>query len=170
MEQPKQGIDLYNKSEVSLGTTCVSGHRLPTWADVKTCDEECPIFNMCKAQNIGEPCVVQKTYLGTIVKSAVKTLRKPVSDEILQRIGLIMLPLYNDLFLFQILKSSLLSVMIGSGVNIKPHPVFKLIKDQIALIDKQWLLVSSSKSSFKKVNVVDDFLEGDTDYYDKISK
>lgn len=171
MEIEKTELDLYTRSEISLSTISVSGHRLPAWTDIKMCTEDCPIFNQCKAQKIDELCIVQKNYLGVVVKGAVKTLPKPVSEEVLQRIGLIMIPMYSDLFLFQLEKSALSKIMVGSGVNAKVHPIFKTIREIIQAIDKQWERIGLSKIAIKKLKNVDgDMVHGDSDYYDSISK
>ena len=171
MSETKSELDLYTRSKVSLSTICVSGHRLPVLGDVRMCAEECPIFDRCDAQKIGELCSVQKNYLGTVIKGAVKKLPKPVDEALLQRIGLIMIPLYNDLFLFQLEKSALSSTMVGSGVNVKVHPIFRVIRETINTIDKQWGIIGLSKVMIKKLkDASEDYVHGDSDYYDSINK
>ena len=166
----KSELDLYKKSEISLGTVCVSGHRLPAWTDIKMCNEMCPIFEQCKAQKVGELCEVQKNYLGTVLKGAVKKLPKPVDEALLQRIGLILIPLYNDLFLFQLEKSSLMKVMLGSGSNMKLHPIFRVVRETITTIDKQWEIIGLSKLAIKQMKDINgDPLNGDKNYYDTLT-
>lgn len=164
-------LDLYKQSEVALSTVCVSGHRLPVFTDIKTCTEECPIFERCVAQNVGKLCVVEKNYLGHIIKAAVKSLPKPVSEEVLQRIGLVMLPLYSDLFRFQLEKSALASVMLGKGVTAKIHPIFRVIRETISIIDTQWTRIGYSKLAIKQIKGIGEkeFINGDADYYESIS-
>ena len=167
----KTELDLYKRSDVALSTVCVSGHRLPAWTDIKTCMEDCPIFERCAAQNVGELCVVEKNYLGYVVKSAVKSLPKPVSEEILLRIGIIMLPLYSDLFRAQLEKSALNRVMLGSGVSAKVHPIYRLIRETISTIDTQWLKIGFSKLAIKQFKGAGEkeIINGDSSYYETIS-
>lgn len=105
---------------------------------VRPCSmERCPIFDLCpytKAPNV--KCKVEITYLDALFKSLLNISQGEVSQEMMNKYTLHILPLHQMLIKFKIYAYSIEETFYTTRTgNIVVHPVFKEIRNTIRQIE-----------------------------------
>jgi len=97
--------------------------------------EQCPVFDKCPYQKVGK-CTVEAKYLEAVMDSYMDMVKKDLNQELLNAFTLRLLPLFHQLVRFQIFAYSVDEVFYTTARGlVKPHPVFKEIRETIKSIE-----------------------------------
>jgi hypothetical protein len=97
--------------------------------------KRCPVHDQCPYAKSGK-CTVERNYLEAVMDSFYDIVGKALNQELLNAFTLRMLPLFHQLVRFQIFAYSVEDVFYETARGlIKPHPVFKEIRETIKAIE-----------------------------------
>ncbi len=137
------------------------GLPLTLWNAIQDCNEDCPIHESCPYTK-KEKCVLRERYIKSVMTSVDAGIKN--RDEIVNlKIGLMLIPLFNQLVTFKIRAFATQTDVFISSKKIQVNPVFKEIRD----------IIKDINSLMKDLNVNSEIesrslLNGDSDYYDKM--
>ena len=163
-----------NTLKLQKGT--IQGNRFPLFDSIKDCDSSCRLVDECpyeiEEKKNGTPikCKLQGGFLRTMMDIVLSNLpeEKP-SEYTLQKVGLMLMPLYKQLVSLQMLESSLTDIVVGEEGATKIHPVYKEIRIVSKDIDKclRTLGVNSNVVMIAGENADPrkQLYNGDPDYY-----
>lgn len=100
--------------------------------------ERCPIHDLCVyTKNSNEKCKVELLYLDAVFKSLCNIVRNKMTQEVMNKFTLHILPLHQMLIRFKIKAYSVEDVCFSTVQGaIKVHPIFKEIRETINSIEK----------------------------------
>ena len=112
------------------------GFQLIMFDAVQNCRaERCPIFHDCKYMKTGR-CTVEMNYLKALLDSMTQMIGNDMSQGVLNKITLHLLPLFHQLIRFQIFAYSVEDVCYTTpNGQHKAHPIFKEIRDTLRSIE-----------------------------------
>lgn len=146
-----------------------TGDRMISWDAVPECDESCKLYDACPYDKSKKRCNLRVKYVESVMKSLTKSVKDP--DPItLIRMGMLLMPLFNSLVDLKIEKHMSNGRVRGmKGID----PVMKEMRETIKQIDSMLVdlgvkvggsLVDSKGKAVKR----DNFLNGDSSYYDEM--
>ena len=163
----------------------VDGKALLRWDPATTCNETCVVYDECPYEKKGR-CSLEMTYMNTIYRNLVnpdpaKGIAEYLSDFELQRVGLHLMPLYQQLVKMKKVAHAVENMIVSDKKgSLKIHPIFSEIRAVIRDIAKEMKEIGIEAKWKKKFGTVkgvgagpgiDELMEkGDPKYYDEISK
>lgn len=148
-----------------------SSHRnvpVVVWNACHRCRQEnCPISSRCEFCGEDDKCLVMYYYLDNVFRAALRVTGKKIGDQVMNRIGLHIIPLYAHLVKFKIEELAIEDPIVTSEKKIQMHPIYKEIRSTISLIDKMWseLRLKETGKQVTEPKDIED-LVGDTSYYE----
>lgn len=144
-------------------------YELVYWNAVQKCDpSHCGCVELCGNENIGKPCSVISSYMGNVFDIMIKTFPGDISEDVIYRIGMHLVPLYKILCRLKMQEFSETEVMIRGKLGRSINPIFEEIRKTITCIEKTWqnlgYIVQDGRK--KKDRFVGHF--NDRNYYDVI--
>jgi hypothetical protein len=138
------GVDNYSRNKFKIQSGNVNGKQLRSLGHVQECHgEDCPAFSICSYNTNREncKCAVMDTSLKSIYKQFTDTL-DGIGDSLnqlqLDRVGLHLMPLYQQLIKFSIeIIGHKSSVYIDKTGKELMHPQYKEIREVQACISKE---------------------------------
>ena len=113
-----------------------SGQRIIMFDAVQECRaKDCPIFKSCPYAKSGK-CSVETKYLKAIFESITEEMVKHMTQPLLNKITLHLIPLFHQLIRFQMCAYSVPEPVYETRLGvIKVHPIFKEIRECIKGIE-----------------------------------
>lgn len=114
-----------------------SGHRIIMFDAVQECRNlDCPIVRSCPYAKSGK-CSVETKYLKAIFESITEEMVKHMTQPLLNKITLHLIPLFHQLIRFQMCAYSVAEPVYETRLGvIKVHPIFKEIRECIKGIEQ----------------------------------
>ena len=157
-------------SKPSSSNTQEKLYDLVYWNAVQKCDpDNCGCVELCSKVDIGKPCSVLSSYMGGVFDMMIRTFPGEISEDVIYRIGMHLVPLYKILCRLKMQEFSETQVVISNGkLGRHINPIFEEIRKTIVVIEKTWQnLGYIVKDERKKRNrFVGNF--NDRNYYDVI--
>ena len=161
------------------------GKAMLRWDPAVKCSDACVLYEDCPYEKKGL-CSLEMRYMNTIYKNIVnanpeKGIGELLSDFEFQRVGLHLMPLYQQLVKLKKVAYAVESMIVSDKKgSLKIHPVFGEIRAVIRDIAKEMKEIGVEAKWKKKFGTVkgvgggasiEELLEkGDPNYYDEISK
>lgn len=155
------------------------GHKLFAWDGIQDCSQEdCAVYSKCNNSLHKGKCAVHVNYLKTLCNTIVSTY-KYLDEMQYFKIGMQIIPLYSHLLRLKLLEMSVVDVVYVNNKGVKfIHPVYKEIRQTLSTIHLMWkdLEVNPgipnipNPSERLSVELEEDNINGDPDYYDKLTK
>ena len=113
-----------------------TGHRLITFDAVQPClIERCPIHEDCPYVKAGQCSVIRK-YLAAITEALIDDIGERMTQPLLNKISLQLMPLFHQLIRFQMFAYTVVDpIYTTARGQIKAHPVFEEIRKCIRAIE-----------------------------------
>jgi len=97
--------------------------------------EDCPVYVKCPYAKVGK-CSVEMGYLEAVKRTLLDMVGRDMTQEILNKITLHLMPLFHQLVRFQIHAYSISEVCYTTSRGLlKVHPIFKEIRETIRAIE-----------------------------------
>lgn len=111
-----------------------------SWEPIPECtDEDCPLREKCHYVKRGEKCQVIAGFVKATATNIIVNFGDKLTNQIRNRIGTQLMPLYVQLARMYVYEASLASVHFHDNKgNPKINPIYKDIRDTIRSIDLQW--------------------------------
>lgn len=132
----KPNIDMCNSSMVKGEVR--DGKNLVAWDCIQDCrPDSCPIGSQCMYK-ASEKCGVQVQYLQALTDTLFTTYRY-LSEEMLFKIGMHLVPLYSQLCRQKIVEKSVGSLCYEDAKGVtRIHPIYKEIRETMKVIVVMW--------------------------------
>jgi len=124
---------------IAKGVTDDGLLRLYQWDAIDRCTgEDCPSYSSCTAAKTGQ-CSVQLAYVQSILDMVYRNYEEYLSEPLLFRIGMHILPMYKMLCKLKIAEMGCRSACYYTPKgDIKIHPIFREIRNTISTISMLW--------------------------------
>lgn len=150
---------------IHKGEIGASDKRLAAWDAIPECDEDCKLYETCPYDKTKTRCNLRKSYIENILKTLTKSVKDP--DPItLIRIGMLLVPLFNNLIDLKIEKHTKRGRVMGMKGNISP--VMKEMRETIKQVDSMLLSMGVQTPGNTKGSTLNNLLHGDSSYYDEM--
>jgi hypothetical protein len=116
--------------------------KMVAWSAVHLCQKRrCPAYDACKFQKSGR-CALMMSYLGAFSEMIHAEFGEEIvkrGERFLYQIGMHLIPLYRILCKLKIAEFGVVSPTFTTDKGvIKPHPIFREIRDTIRAISMMW--------------------------------
>lgn len=157
--------EIKNVGEVSpRPRSMVDGLPLIALDGINDCQgDECPVLDQCSYKKYGK-CGLRRRYIEHVIKSYITSIDRLDSLD-LQRIGSLLVPLWDQLCRLKMEEVAILKVFDGKGIN----PVLKNIREVIKTIIHVEKTCKLDRKG-EKVDPMDLSQFGDPDYYESLEK
>jgi len=154
------------------------------WDPVTQCSGDCVLYEECPYQKKGR-CSLEQTYMNTIYRNLIhpdsaKGISEQFSDFELQRVGLHLMPLYQQLIRFKKIAFAVEQIVISDKKgSVKIHPIFAEIRTVIREIERvmgalkieeKWKKKFGSAIGITDVSLEELFEKGIPGSYEEIAK
>ena len=139
------------------------------WNAVQKCDpSSCGCTELCSSSIAGKPCSVLSSYMGSVFDLMIRTFPGDISEDVIFRIGMHLVPLYKILCRLKMQEFNETEVMVRGKMGRSINPIFEEIRKTIVSIEKTWqnlgFIVQDGRK--RKDRFVGHF--NDRNYYDVI--
>lgn len=124
------------KPVITKGCLPNSDLKLIIWDAVQDCrGEDCGLYDDCPYAKAGK-CSIETKYLTNVFNSIVEDIGPSLTQSLLNKISLHIVPLYHQLIKMKMYAYTLNDIMAYTQQGIpKPHPVFREIRDILKCIE-----------------------------------
>ncbi len=149
-EVPSEDPDLPKRYDMELGRMHVVKGRdhtgmkqMMSWETVKPCrGERCPAYDLCEywvKNRPGLKCKVEKTYLRAVTSSIYRNYISVLDEPILLRIGLHLMPIYQNLCRLKIAEVGITDILDEDSKGKSfINPLYKEMREHIKLLEQTW--------------------------------
>ena len=142
------------------------GYQIIMFDAVRPCRENrCPIHDLCPYTKAGK-CKIETTYLDAVFKSLCSIVRNKLTQELLNKFTLHLLPLHHQLIKFKIKAYSVEDVCFTTVQGgVKMHPIFKEIRETIKQIENTQKSMGFDLEYVRALGLLGKVMDKDPDKY-----
>jgi hypothetical protein len=114
-------------------------YELVYWNAVQRCNpDSCGCIELCGNIDSGKPCHILSSYMGGVFDLMIRTFPGNISEDVVYRIGMHLVPLYKILCRLKMQEYSEDSVFLQGKMGRSINPIFEEIRKTIKQIEDTW--------------------------------